>query len=922
MTIVRALRLASVVALSLVAPFLTTSASAQSTGRIVGRILDGASGAPLAGAQVAVVGSTIGVTTTLDGRFILMKAPADEKIELRVRKIGYQPKSVAGVIVPAGGGIEQDITLNSEVFQLEEITVEASAERGTVSSAMNEIRLAPSMMNSLPAELMRKTPDSDAGQAVQRVAGVSVQDGKYVLVRGLGERYTTTSLNSARIPSPEPERKVVPLDLFPSSLLEAITTSKTFTPEQPGDFSGAQVNLKTREFPLGRKISFSTSAAYNDAATGRTIFKAPTVGQEWLGFAGSARQMPTGLANITTLSGQTTGSLNNIMASFRDVWTARQANGRPNTGFGLSVGGEDPMFGQPVGYLASLTYSMGDDVRLNERRAISVTGSGGTVRPENEYRGSTGTTGVLWGGLFNLSTRPGSSTKLSMNNAYTRGGDNQATHMAGFNEDLGRTFDITRLTFTERTVRSTQLVGEHLLGGRHTLDWSATTSGVSRYEPDRSDLVYEANVDTTTGASQPTMWMAGARSATRTFSDLAEDALDGAANFKLVLGDARSSIKVGMFGRMADRDADTRAFDLLGHGLTDAEKSQAAETVLGPTNALAGKLFLSQNANGGKYTASERLFASYAQLDLAFATRFRLVGGARLERALIRVNTVTAQGAGSFGKLDDIDVLPSLALSMQLTDRQNLRLSATQTLSRPEYREMSDVAYSDILGGYSVKGNAKLVRALIQNVDMRWEMYPGHNEVLSVAVFGKHFTRPIEKILVGGTGAPQLSFENAKGAWNYGVEFEVRKGLGFVTESWQSFSVFANTTLMQSTIETDSLSQSSNTNKKRPMVGQSKYVANAGLAYAHPAGRLNATVLYNVVGRRISEAGLLPRPDTYEEARNVVDASIELPFVAGGQLKLDAKNLLNAPYRATQGSVIRSEYRTGRTFGMGLSWTF
>ena len=197
--------------------------------------------------------------------------------------IGYTPKVVTGVQVTAGQTVAQDISLGTEAVQLAEISVSAASERGTVNRALEEQRNAPNIINSVTAEQIEKSPDSDAGQAVQRVSGVTVEDGKYVFVRGLGERYTTTSLDGARIPSPEPERRVVPLDLFPSSLLEGITTSKTFTPEQPGDFSGAQVNLKTREFPVGRVVNFSASAGFNDAATGKDLVKAPTVGQRVAG---------------------------------------------------------------------------------------------------------------------------------------------------------------------------------------------------------------------------------------------------------------------------------------------------------------------------------------------------------------------------------------------------------------------------------------------------------------------------------------------------------------------------------------------------------------------------------------------------------------------------------------------------------------
>ena len=249
----------SSLALMLFALVAAAPLAAQGSGRIIGRVVDAAQGAPVSGAQVEVVDAAIHAVSALDGRYTLTGVPAGT-VSVRVRMIGFAPKLVTGVVVTPGRTAVQDVAMVAEAVQLAEISVSAASERGTVNRALEEQRNAPNIINAVTAEQIAKSPDSDAGQAVQRVSGVTVQDGKYVFVRGLGERYTTTSLDGARIPSPEPERRVVPLDLFPSSLLEGITTSKTFTPEQPGDFSGAQVDLKTKEFPVGRVVTFSASA--------------------------------------------------------------------------------------------------------------------------------------------------------------------------------------------------------------------------------------------------------------------------------------------------------------------------------------------------------------------------------------------------------------------------------------------------------------------------------------------------------------------------------------------------------------------------------------------------------------------------------------------------------------------------------------
>ena len=899
------------------------SGDVPETGRVVGRVLDGGQGAPLAGVEVVVDGTGLQTVTGVDGRYVLPQVPAGTR-DLRFRRIGYRVKRVAGVQVPPGGAVQQDATLETQVVQLEEIlVVSAAAERGTVSRALEEQRLAANFINTVSMAQIEKSPDGDAGQAAQRVSGVTVQDGKFVFVRGLGERYTTTTLNGARVPSPEPERREVPLDLFPASLLEGITTAKTFTADQPGDFGGAEVGLRTREFPLRRTISFSTSVGLNDAILGREVLVAPTVGREWLGFAGAARQLPDVARQTTSLNGATQSQVNSIIGSFRNAWSAVPSNGGPSGSAGLSVGGEDPVLGLPIGYVGSLTYSQGPEIRQGERRALAVADGQGGTRPQNEYEGSTARTSVLWGGLLNLSARVGSASKLSLNNLYDRSAENEATHLLGANEEFGLDFDITRLTFTERTIRSHQLAGDHLLMGRHQFQWSATLSGVTRDEPDRSDLVYQAQRDASTGTFAPVAWWGAPRSAIRTFSTLDEDSRNVESSLRLTAGSAarEMALKIGGAYRRTHRDADSRAFDIINLRLDDADRARPAEQIFDGSAAAQGDLMLLLNVNGGRYTATDDNVAGFAQMELPLGRGVRVIAGARVERAQLDVESRSPQGLITSARLDNTDVLPALSINVAMAERQNLRVSVSQTLSRPEYRELSPVSYFEVVGGLTVFGNPGLKRALVRNADLRWEWFPNAGEVVSVGGFAKRFENPIERVIVGTTGASALSYVNADAAHNYGVELELRKSLADLGEAASPFSVFGNLTLMRSRITPGNDSISALTSTDRPMVGQAEYVVNAGLGYTHPRSDLSATLLYNVVGPRIAEAGVLPLPDTYEEARHVVDAALRVPLLRGVSVKLDAKNLLDAPYRTVQGSVARREYRSGRTVSLGFSWS-
>ncbi|HKT59685.1 MAG TPA: TonB-dependent receptor [Gemmatimonadales bacterium] len=897
---------------------------AQGPGRIIGRVVDAEQGAPVAGAQVELVDAPIRAVSALDGRYTLPDVPAGT-VSIRVRMIGFAPKMVTGVVVTEGKAAVQDVAMVAEAVQLAEISVSAASERGTVNRALEEQRHAVNIVNAVSAEQIARSPDSDAGQAIQRVSGVTVQDGKYIFVRGLGERYTTTTLNGSRIPSPEPERKVVPLDLFPSSLLEGITTSKTFTADQPGDFSGAEVDLKTREFPAHRVITFSVSGGLNTAATGRNVVKAPTVGPEWLGFAGGERTLPGNLAAAGDLHGITLEQQNALIGSLRNVWSARSADGAPNGGASVAIGGETPIFSQDIGYIGSLSYNNSQEVQKDLTRGLAKNGAQpGTALPYNTYTGSAGRNSVLWGGLLNLSTHVGTGSKLSLNNTYTRTADNEASVLDGNNEEFSQynPLVLTRLTFTERAVRSNQIQGEHLFGERHFVDWSVTNSSVDRNEPDRSDLGYTGRLDPTTGELVPTTWTGAARFATRTFSDLHEHSWDLGGNYRLQLGSPESpaAIKVGAAYRSTDRDADTRAYDIINNALDDAARTAPPETIFTEANIAAGNFILNANANGGRYTAAERITAGYAQLELPVSRRLEVIAGARVERWRLDVDTRTTQGQIAPARPRNTDVLPALALTYHLTDDQNLRLSATQTLSRPEYRELSPVPYFEQVGLATTIGNPELRRALIQNYDLRWEWFPRTGEVLSLGVFAKRFSDPIEKVITQAAGTNTLQFVNADKAHNYGMELELRKGLDFLSEGLRPFNLFANTTLMRSRITPGNNGISALTNADRPMVGQSEYVVNAGLGYGSESGDWSATLLYNVAGRRILEAGSGGLPDAYEEPRHLIDASLQIPVAQAFTLKLDGKNLLNAPYRLVQGDVLRTRYLSGRVFGLTMSW--
>jgi TonB-dependent receptor len=912
--------------LSAAAPIVAAAQqpSAVRTGRIVGRIIDATTGQGLSDVGVQIVGTTLGGSSAVEGRYVVSNIPAGT-VTIQVRRLGYAPKSITGILLDAGQTLEQNITMQPATTQLEVVRTTASSERGSVTEALDRQRTATGIVSAVTAEQITRSPDGDAAQAVQRVSGVTVQDGKYVFVRGLGERYTTASLNGTRIPSPEPEKRVVPLDLFPAGLLQTITTSKTFTPDQSGDFSGAQVDIKTREFPAHRQFTYSLTSGVNSGTTGSRILTAPRAGGERFAWVGDRRNLPGMVASIGNFSqiNLNQGDKNLLINTFRDSWTPLTERAQPHVSTSISVGGNDAVAGHRVGYIASGTYSLSQDEKSDQVRALADRGpTPGSTREMDRFEGSTGTTSVLWGGLLNVSTLIGKNTHLMTNNTYNRTADNDARSESGSIESDGIAAHIDRLQYVERSVRSNQLAAEHQLGARSTVDWSVTSSDVRRDEPDRSEFV--TVLDPARPGEQ--LWLnTGNQGAVRTFSKLHETNGEGRANYQYTFTwrGREHSLKAGGLYRSTDRDADSRAFSISAAGIGESVRVLPPEQLFDGrfTRGSTGNFDLAPLGQGGSYAAADRLSAGYVMTEVGLSGRFRLIAGARFEHDQLQVDAQSTLGAPVSTQKHWNDLLPSVALNVRLTDAQSVRVSLSRTLARPEYRELSPVISRDVIGGDNVQGDQNLERTRISNADLRWEWYPDAGEVVSVAMFAKRFARPIERVYqaTGGSTARTVFYINTDGADNYGVELELRKSLGALARALTPFTLFSNATIMESRIRLGETTASA-TNKDRRMVGQAPYVVNAGLTYSPRVGSTSATLMVNRTGDRIDAAGDQPLPDVIEEPRTSMDFSLRFPVLSAVSARFDAKNLLDDPFATVQGTVTRESYTTGRVFQFGLVW--
>lgn len=461
---------------------------------------------------------------------------------------------------------------------------------------------------------------------------------------------------------------------------------------------------------------------------------------------------------------------------------------------------------------------------------------------------------------------------------------------------------------------TSQLAGEHAMG-RHKLTWSGTGAAVNRDQPDRSELVY-------TVEDGQRLWLnSHPEAALRTFAALTERSFEGNAHYTFTLG--QHALSAGALGRSLDRNADTRAYYITAPILSQAERALPPEQLFSGANvAPDSDVFqLGSPSAGGSYGASDRLWAGYLMADAALGERVRVIGGARVEQSDVRVDAVSNLGEEIPSVRAFTDVLPSLALTYRPTDAQNVRLSVSRTLARPEYRELAGIRGREVIGAIDIRGNPSLERTLIANGDLRWEWYPRSGEAMSVALFGKQFDQPIERVVRASGAAPVIEWVNAIDARVLGVELESRLQLDRLHASLAALSGFTNVTIMRSDVRVRAEdATATGTSESRPLAGQAPYVVNVGLTYtALRTTALSATMLFNRVGERIQYTGAGQLADVIEMPRNVLDFALRFPLRGTVSGRMDARNLLDAGHLTTQGNVTYERYRTGRTFSLGVT---
>jgi hypothetical protein len=926
-----------------------TQAAAGPPGTLSGRVFNSENGEPVANARVFVAGTPLDIVTDAQGTFSAPITPGTYSISVIAPEFGSQ--TIEGVSVASEQTTEKAIELTPSGVELPEFVVLEPFVEGSLAAFVEEKRSSSAVTDILGAEQISRAGDSDAAGALKRVTGLTLVVGKFVYVRGLGERYSSVLLNGAQIPSPDPTRRVVPLDLFPADILEGVVVQKTYSQEMPGEFGGGTIQLRTRGFPESATFKLSGTLGYADGTSFSQGYGYEGGGDDWTGRDDGSRALPEPLDALrrqgvflrrqspANPNGFTPAQFEQAGEAFVAPYDVDQIDIGPQQGLAAS-GGNSWQFGDSwkVGFLASGRYSRSFDSFDETRRYFVASDAGLEQRDESQVQGTE--TEIDVSGFFVAGLEYGEGQKLRGTSMIVRQTEDEARYANGVSDN--QPFDGYKLEWIENELVANQLLGEHALpfwpidGAQAT--WLYTRARASRYSPFTREYRFDLRDD-------------GVRQLNDRFSLVFADLIDASESVDLGLtlpwtASAALSGNLALHAGTLDRDRDSyirRYLFQIPNGFPQTVlQSPSLEDILTPDRIGPNGLVLQEiTTPTDTYAATQALDYRALGFDLSLFDKLRLNLGLREEQNDQQVRTFSVVNPNAppvVGGIDQRDRLPAAALTWWINGEQQLRLGYSETLSRPDFRELAASPYLDPLLDFIAFGNPNLKQAQITNYDLRWEYYFSPSESVSVALFRKEFTDPIEKQLLPGAGSLLLTLANAQGAINQGVEFDVYKQLGFLdrwTEdaAWaqwmrldrldlDNWYVSANYSWIDSSIQLDPAQSGFNTNLERPLEGQSPYVVNLQLGYQREDGRREAALLYNVAGERIVQVGVDGQPDTYEQPFGQLDFNFKQKIGQQWSFRVRLRNLLDpaVEFRQGEGANIR-EFHKGREIGLSLEWS-
>jgi TonB-dependent receptor len=942
---------------------LSWQAMAQEGGVVSGVVVSTWDGTPLNGTVVTVRGTTLAVQTGADGRFELRNVPPGDQT-LRFSKSGFAAAVVSDVRVIARQTTTVNGNLRPEFYEMEEFEVTAEEFTQQTEQILFERQKSAGMTEALGSDFLSKVGAGNAAESIAKVSGATIVEGKFAVIRGLNDRYVSTTLNGAIIPSADPYRQSASLDLFPAQVIDRVVVAKTFTPDQPGTYTGGGIDIVTKSFPEKPFLSLSLGGAYNPQANLNNRFLGyEGGGHDWAAMDDGTRALPKELeGQVPPAAPPSTGATNasnyaTYQQKLRDAYAldrmtrafgttdfAPTRETSPlNHNFSLAGGGSTPVFDGLFGYFAGVSYK--HDYSFYENGVSRRYWNGDEIK--SSYRDARSIDQVNWSGMVNLGYRPFENHQFGFTFFYNQNSvDDSRIQDQGFEQsDEASVFRKFNLYWTERNLNTYQMKGNHVFPdvGDVQFDWLVALTQTTQDEPDAR---FFNDRDAGNGFETGGNFIPSPSNPTRYFRNLEENnrnvKLDWTVPFSNWTAD-EGKVKFGVFDSFSKRTFTDRAFGYQGGG----DYGSDPNTYLTDENLGIGSTRTNRNGNviftwdryiqvfDSSYEGELGVQAAYGMLELPLVDRLRLVGGVRVEATDLNVHSESYLPSSQTGlrtndsSIVQTDLLPAVGLIYGVTSNMNIRLNYSQTVARPTFRELAAYRSWDPIISDFVEGNPDLKMTSIQNYDLRWEWFPRPGNLVSVSLFYKEMKDAVERGNVDVQG-DVITFFNRDKAKLYGIEFEARQNLGTLSESLSPFSLGGNVSLVESEVK---LTEKEIENKDdffpdlktaRPLYDQSPYIINFDATWESRRLGTTASVIYNIAGPRISVTKL-NADDVYEQPAPSLDFILSQKIGRHATMKIAVRNLLDPDIERTYGSggkQIYSSYRKGRTYGLSLNYDF
>ena len=881
---------------------LTSSAQ---KGKIEGKVTDSKSGQALPGVSVIIKSSGKGTSTGVDGHYLL-SVDGFTKISLVFSYNGVT-QQVDDVELKEDIVTTQDLSLTQREKTEDAVVVRATstARKESAASLITFQKNTNTVASVISAESIRRSPDRNTGEVLKRTPGASLIEGKFLVVRGLADRYNQAMLNGILMSSTEPDRKTFSFDIIPSSMIDNIIINKAFVPELPGEWAGGLIQVNTKDVPAKDFLTVQVGTGFNTQTIGKDFYAYEGGKKDFLGYDDGTRALPRNLPNKAAFASMTEAQKAAYGKEFENVWTAvkKSSSVTPtlnqnlliNGGFNKTVGGSNK-----VAAMFALNYNRTNRRSIYKNQLNSFQNNVADLG--FDYENIKYSTNVLAGALANVTLELGSNNKITFKNILNVNTSNYSTLRTGREFDnainpAGDLIKATELGFKANTFFNTQLSGDHNL--RHSnvkLHWFGSFNILDQYIPDQRRLQHTQDIRIAGSPYLAAIGQSNAsqKSGSRYYGFLNDYVYtaggDLTRSFKI--NNVAQLVKGGYFLQVKDRLFDSRPFSIYLPSENLALRSLTPDQIFAAGNFGNGadnKFALNElSTNNYRYIANSILNAGFLQFDNQVKNKLRIVWGLRVEDF--------DQVIGSLKKSDPrfvhsvkTDFLPGLNVAYKVDAKTNVRLSASQTVIRPEFRELSTFQFYDFELGATTAGFTGLVRTKVSNFDLRYEIYPGAGELVTVGVFYKYFKNPIEVIFNsnGGAGSSSYNFFNADEANSFGAELEFRKKLDF-NSSLKNFTVQGNISYIYNRVT------SSTNTLDRPMQGQSPYLINGSIQYDLEKYGISTTLLFNEIGRRIAFVGGQDTPPVWENPRPILDFQIAKRVLQKrGEVKLNISDIFN-----------------------------